>query len=127
MSKLWPLFAILFAAWIYLFATQFVYAHEWYSSASDPVFNSNCCGGHDCAPVDPAWVSEVQGGYQLTMTLDETRTVNPGSRAPISAFIPINRVQSPPKAEHTYYACIYSADRKAPREGVICFDAAPTM
>jgi hypothetical protein len=80
MSKLWPLFVLLLAAWMYLFETQFARAHDWYSSTADPVFQSNCCGGHDCAPVDPAWVSEVSEGYRLTMTANQARTVNPAAQ-----------------------------------------------
>jgi len=40
------------AAWIFL-------AHDWYSSTADPVYQSRCCGGHDCAPVKPkarSWI-----------------------------------------------------------------------
>ncbi len=127
MDKLWPMFVVLVAAWLYLLSTQFVLAHDWYSSTSDPVYQSNCCGGHDCAPVDPAWVSEVGEGYRLTMTADQARTVNPEAQSPVDAVIPWSRIQSPPKAEHEFYACIYDRDRTAPRHGVICFFATPTM
>jgi hypothetical protein len=36
-------------------------------------------------------------------------------------------VQSPPNADHPFYACIYDHDRARPRAGVICFFATPTM
>jgi hypothetical protein len=127
MAKFWPLFVLLVAAWIYLFGTQFVQAHDWYSSTADPVYQSNCCGGHDCAPVDPAWVSEVSEGYRLTMTADQARTVNPQAQSPVDAVIPWSRIQSPPKADHLFYACIYDRDRTPPRRGVICFFATPVM
>lgn len=102
-------------------------AHDWYSSTSDPVFQSNCCGGHDCAPVDSSWVSETRDGYRLTMTVDQARTVNPMASVPVDAVVPWSRIQSPPQAEHQFYACIYDRDRSAPRFGVICFFATPTM
>jgi hypothetical protein len=127
MDKLRPIFVVLVVAWLYLFSSQFVLAHDWYSSTSDPVYQSNCCGGHDCAPVDPAWVSEQREGYRLTMTLDQARTVNPSAQAPVDAVVPWSRIQSPPNADHMYYACIYERDRGAPRHGVICFFATPTM
>jgi hypothetical protein len=127
MTKLWPLFALLLAAWIFLVGTQFALAHDWYSSTSDPVYQSSCCGGHDCAPVDPAWVSEVSEGYRLTMTADQARSVNPAAQAAVDAVIPWSRIQSPPKADHLFYACIYDRDRAPPRNGVICFFATPVM
>lgn len=102
-------------------------AHDWYSSTSDPVYQSSCCGGNDCAPLDSAWVAEEKGGFRLKMNLEQTRTVNPNASVPIDAFIPMNRVQSPPKSDAEYYACVYDHDRDTPREGVICFFATPTM
>lgn len=104
-----------------------VQAHEWYSNRGDPIYGGGCCGGSDCAPVDPAWVSEVPEGYRLRMSIDQAMTVNPNASAPVDAIIPWNRVQSPPKADHLFYACIYPHDRGRPRSGVICFFATPTM
>jgi hypothetical protein len=127
MTKLWSLFVLLLAAWMYLFGTQFALAHDWYSSTADPVYQSSCCGGHDCAPVDPSWVSETREGYRLTMTADQARTVNPQAQSPVDAVIPWSRIQSPPNADHLFYACIYDRDRAAPRHGVICFFATPVM
>ncbi len=127
MRKLWPLLALSLSGWIFPVAMPLGNAHEWYSSTADPVYQSSCCGGHDCAPVDSAWVSEVQQGYRLTMTLDQARSVNPAAQAPVDAVVPWSRVQSPPNADHQFYACIYDRDRTAPRQGVICFFATPTM
>lgn len=45
MSKLWLVFVLLLAAWVYLFGTQFAQAHDWYNSTVDPVYQSNYCGG----------------------------------------------------------------------------------
>src|SRR5690348_1421085 len=69
-------------------------SHDWYGSTNDPVFQSNCCGGHDCAPVDPGWISETKEGFHLAMTLEQARTVNPATQFPVDAIIPWNRVQS---------------------------------
>jgi hypothetical protein len=127
MDKLWPVCGVLLLAGLYFFSTQFVLAHDWYSSTSDPVYQSSCCGGHDCAPVDSAWVSEEREGYRLTMTLDQARTVNPSAQSPVDAIVPWSRIQSPPHADHEFYACIYDRDRAPPRNGVICFFATPVM
>ena len=127
MDKLWPVCGVLLVAGPYIFSTQFVLAHDWYSSTSDPVYQSSCCGGHDCAPVDSAWVSEEREGYRLTMTLDQARTVNPSAQSPVDAIVPWSRIQSPPHADHEFYACIYDRDRAPPRKGVICFFATPVM
>jgi hypothetical protein len=116
MDKLWPMFVVLVATWHYLLSTQFVLAHDWYGSTSDPVYQSNCCGGHDCAPVDPAWVSEVSEGYRLTMTADQARTVNPSAAFPVDAVIPWSRIQSPPKAEHEFM--LVSMTEIAPRRAM---------
>jgi hypothetical protein len=104
------------------------YAHDWYSSTSDPVTKDSCCGGDDCAPVDPEWVTETQYGYMLQMTLEQSRTVNKKSKAPVYAIIPWSRVQAPPKADHLFYACIWENNRKVESgSGVICFFASPLM
>lgn len=124
--KLWPLYALIIAAHLTL-SGKVVLGHSWYGTMSDPVYQSNCCGGHDCAPVDPEWVSVEGDGYRLRMTLDQARTVNPSTTAPVDAFIPGKRVQSPPDGKHLFYACIYDSDRAEPRNGVICFFATPTM
>lgn len=103
-------------------------AHDWYSSSSDPIYQSSCCGGHDCAPIDSEWVTPDAKGYRLRMTIEQARTVNPSAQAPVDAVVPWSRVQSPPKAvDKQFYACIYDRDRAPPRNGVICFFATPTM
>lgn len=106
---------------------QRVKAHEWYSRSSDPVYQSSCCGGHDCAPINSEWVSQVPEGYHIRMSIEQTKTINPAAEAPVNAIVPWARVQSPPTSEHEFYACIYDRDRAAPRHGVICFFATPTM
>lgn len=126
--RLWPIYALLIGAWVFLLShIQPAHSHDWYSSTSDPEYQSSCCGGHDCAPVNPEWVSEVAEGYRLTMTAEQAKTVNPSASEPVDAVIPWSRVQSPPTAEHPFYACVYDHDRAAPRNGVICFFATPTM
>lgn len=102
-------------------------AHDWYSSTQDPVFQSSCCGGHDCAPISPEFITIEGDGYRVRMTAEESRTVNKNSSQPVDAFVPGSRVQTPPNGEHAFYACIYDTDRAAPRKGVICFFATPTM
>lgn len=125
-----PLYVLIAAATLYLSWVTLTpaRAHDWYSSTADPVYQSGCCGGHDCAPVDPAWISEVSEGYRITMTVEQAMTVNPNAKAPVDAIVPWSRVQSPPKpVKEQFFACIYEQDRTAPRHGVICFFATPTM
>lgn len=86
---------------------------------TDPAFNNNCCGGHDCAIVPTDWVREVQSGFHLVMTLDQAKTVNPSAVLPVSALVPYIRVQ--PSWDGDYRACIFPKDRSNPRGGVICF------
>lgn len=116
------------AAGLALFASQ-AQGHDWYGSTSDPMFQSNCCGGHDCAPVDPSFVSETKDGFHLLMTLERARTINPSTQFPVDVVIPWARVQTPPNAGRgeAFHACIYDTDRTEPRKGVICFFATPTM
>lgn len=125
--KLWPIFVLLAAAWVYLLTLIPAHAHDWYSSAKDPIYSSSCCGGHDCAPINAEWVREVPEGYRVTMTTEQAQTINPSAAAPVDAVVPWSRVQSPPKADHLFYACIYDRDRTLPRRGVICFFATPMM
>lgn len=120
MSKLWSIIFLISMSNASL-------AHEWYSTAKDPAYSSNCCGGHDCAPINPEWVDVEGDGYRVRMTTEQSRTINPASSAPVDAFVPGNRVQSPPKGDHPFYACVYDQDRGPPRHGVICFFATPTM
>ncbi|TMJ35180.1 MAG: helix-turn-helix domain-containing protein [Alphaproteobacteria bacterium] len=127
MNRLCALCASLATVCFSFVGSHAVLAHDWYSSTADPVYQSNCCGGHDCAPVDSEWVSEVAEGYRLKMTIDQARTVNPAAETPVDAVVPWSRIQSPPTATHAFYACIYDRDRAAPRYGVICFFATPTM
>jgi hypothetical protein len=84
--KLWyfPFVAAMLA--LMAFCARQGHAHDWYSSTSDPVYQSSCCGGHDCAPVDPAWVSDTAEGYRLRMTIEQAKTVNPSADAPVDAI-----------------------------------------
>lgn len=103
-------------------------AHDWYSAAQDPVYSSDCCGGHDCAPLNAEWVKVEGDGYRVRMTVEQSRTINPSSTEPVNAFVPGERVQSPPEhSDKPFYACVYDKDRGPPRHGIICFFATPTM
>lgn len=121
-----PWWVLLIIAWVCLLIADRAMAHDWYSSTSDPVTKSSCCGGSDCAPIDTAWVSPAADGVRLRMSISEARTVNPNATAPIDAVIPWSRIQIPPKAEHEFYACIRPTSRVAPEYGVICFFAKPS-
>ena len=129
----WCLYwSLLIIAYIVIssFVVKSAQSHSWYGGTNDPVYNSGCCGGSDCAPVDPGWVYDHPQGFRLVMTLEQAKTVNPSATAPVDAIIPWNRVQNPPHGhagESQFQACIYPTDRSAPRGGVICFFATPTM
>lgn len=103
-------------------------AHEWFNYTQDPVTQDKCCGGDDCAAVNPEWVTETEFGYLLQMTLEQSRTVNKTSKLPVYAIIPWSRVQSPPNSDHSFYACIWEQNREPKSgNGVICFFASPSM
>jgi hypothetical protein len=108
---------------------DYAQAHDWYTSTHDPVLNYGCCGGHDCAPIDPGWVTETKDGYHIQMTVAQAMTVNPDTRLPIDTVVPWARVQTPPNAGRgeAFHACIRPTDRSPPEYGVICFFATPTM
>lgn len=117
--------AIVIAALVALFMTvNLAFAHSWYSGTRDPTDGYGCCGGHDCAVLDPRWVFPVDGGVRVVMTLEQARTVNPLTVAPVDAFVPDARIQRSP--DYDFHACIYDSNRGAPRNGVICFWAAST-
>jgi hypothetical protein len=100
---------------------QFADAHSWYSGTKDPLTGSNCCGGSDCSPIPASWVKYERDGFRLTLTLDQVRAVNPFATLPVDAFIPPERVQHSP--DMNFHVCLYTANRNAPRKGVICFFA----
>src|SRR5262245_26444314 len=86
MSRFWPLYALLAAAWAVILFTyaapsraqalgDHAAGHDWYQEQRDPQFSqSNCCR-NDCAEVDPEWVTMVPGGYRLTMTAEQASRV----------------------------------------------------
>lgn len=94
-------------------------AHGPYVGKTDPAFNNNCCGGHDCAMIPSEWVREIQDGFHLLMTVDQAKTVNPSAVMPVAALVPYARVQ--PSWDGNYHGCIFPKDRSQPRGGVICF------
>jgi hypothetical protein len=94
-------------------------SHEFYSSTRDPVSNSNCCGGNDCASIPPGWVTQDRDGFHIVLTLEQSKKVNPKSQLPIDAFVPWSRIQRSP--DFDVHLCIYQSDREPPNRGVICF------
>ena len=99
-------------------------AHEWYA-------RTNCCNGKDCAPVplDAGWVVLEEHGYQITLTLEQAKLVNPDSSVPINAFIPWRdvRVKSPPalRPGETYGETIYHLCIAANSNNVRCLFVVP--
>jgi hypothetical protein len=108
----------------YLGASLPAHAHDWYSGTKDPVSGYGCCGGSDCAIIDPRWVHAVEGGVRIVMTAEQAASINPSTTRPIDAFVPEARIQRSP--DYDSHACVYQSDRGAPRYGVICFWAAGT-
>lgn len=99
-------------------------AHSWYS-------RTHCCSGNDCAPVplDSAWVTIEEHGYQVTLTKEQAKLVNPDAEVAIDIFIPWNntRIKVPPVllpgesyGSNIYHLCI------PPRyNGVYCLFVVP--
>ena len=128
--KHYALIAIVVTAMLVL--AEMAQAHDWYSSTRDPVTTSGCCGGNDCAPVplDADWVQPVKDGFHVVMTLEQSKKINPYSVAPIDAFVPWSRVQSPPAGisgpPALYHVCI-SAVQRSVRGGIYCLFAVPSL
>lgn len=101
-------------------------AHEWYSEKRDPLYpRQSCCGGMDCAQlqIEPGVLSAEADGYRVRLTLEQSRRINPWSKAPIDALIVWERVQ--PSEDGNYHICIMSNHRDNARQGVYCFFAPP--
>lgn len=101
-------------------------AHSWYSEKVDPVFKNACCGGTDCAKLDivPGVLQAVPEGYRITLTLEQTRKINPWSMFPLDAVIAWERVQ--PSEDGNYHLCIAPTMRNDSKQGVFCFFAPPS-
>ena len=92
-------------------------AHGPFAGKVDPAYNSNCCGGSDCATIPADWVDEVEYGFRISMSVDQAKTINPLAALPVEAVVPHLRVQW----DSDYHGCIFPKDRSQPRGGVICF------
>ena len=107
-----------------LLIAEMARAHAWYT-------RTNCCNGNDCAPVplDAGWVVMEEHGYQITLSLEQAKLVNPDATIPIDVFIPWRdyRIKSPPvlKAGETYGAAIYHLCIPAYSNGVYCLFVVP--
>jgi hypothetical protein len=94
------------------------YSHEWYTGKKDPKTLNSCCGGHDCSAIPQEWITEVEGGVRIRMTLQQAQQVNPAAVSPVDAFVPEERIQQSPDLD--WHACVYQNNRTAPTFGVIC-------
>lgn len=108
------------------------HAHDWYTGTRDPVTQSGCCGGHDCAavPLDADWIRPVAEGLRVVMTLEQSKQVNPYSQSPVDTVVPWSRVQSPPADASgppaIYHVCI-AAYQRIQNGGVYCLFAVPSL
>lgn len=99
-------------------------AHSWYS-------RTNCCSGNDCAevPLDAGWVAMEEHGYQITLTLEQAKLVNPNATVARSVFIPWHntRIKVPPvlRPGETYGPAIYHLCIPANSNGVYCLFVVP--
>lgn len=107
--------AAAFIAW----AAAPAHAHEWYSRRSDPVYNNGCCGGPDCDVFDGSLIEAEADGYHIRLTVAQAKKVNEYTQLPIDALVPWPRIQD--SEDGNWHLCIFSVDRTAPRNGVICF------
>lgn len=101
------------------------HAHEWYAQRSDPVFSNGCCGGSDCREFDGALIEAEEGGYRIRLTVAQAQEVNRNTLLPIDALVPWSRIQD--SQDGNFHLCIFLSDRSAPRDGVICLFAPPSM
>lgn len=99
-------------------------AHSWYS-------RTNCCSGNDCAgvPLDSSWVVQEEHGYQITLTLEQAKLVNPYASVPRNVFIPWHntRIKVPPPLlpGETYGPNVYHLCIPANSNGVYCLFVVP--
>jgi hypothetical protein len=119
-----PFLLIAIAVTALLVLTETASAHSWYT-------RTNCCNGNDCAevPADAGWVVMERHGYQITLTLEQAKLVNPEATVPINAFIPWRdgRIKVPPvlKPGETYGGTIYHLCIAAHANSVRCLFVVP--
>lgn len=124
-------------------------AHEPYTGKTDPIYRRDgtlwtqaqssvkpfhpqyqgCCSGSDCAPI-PGHVAAhaltrmEDGGWHVTLTLEESRLINAFSMYPINAPVPAARVQQ--SFDGQFHICIWEQLRQPGQNGgIICFWAPP--
>lgn len=81
MSKLWPLYLILGAAWVFLLTRiEPAHSHEWFSGKYNPGTNERCCDLQDCRVIgDEDWWTE---GGKIFVKWSDGRTYSmPASQA----------------------------------------------
>lgn len=121
--------ALMLAAMAMLAAAP-AHAHAWYSQRQDPVYNNGCCGGSDCRELNGRLIKEKvleaeESGYRIRLTLLQSRLINNYSALPIDALVTWDRIQE--SEDNKFHLCIFNVDRTAPRNGVICLFAPPSM
>lgn len=101
------------------------WSHSWYSEKMDPVYRTACCGGKDCATwaIQPGEISAEANGLRVRLSLERSRTINPGSQYPIDALVIWDRVQ--PSEDGNWHLCVMSAYRADDRGGIYCLFAPP--
>lgn len=119
MNRAVPLIAVaIFFAW-----WSTAYSHEWYSKRMDPVRQTPCCGGSDCAKlkIDPGVLEATDEGYRVRMTLEQARRINPQRIAPVDTVVPWERIQL--SEDGNYHICIPSYEVPAMPADFYCFFA----
>jgi hypothetical protein len=119
----WVLFPALASA-AFLFAAS-ANAHDVYTALIDPVTKGRCCGGNDCAPLPAGAVHWAPGGVRITLTAGQAKAINKYTSLPVDAFVAAERLL--PSPDGSWHACIHHSDRQAPREGILCALAPPSI
>lgn len=96
-------------------------AHDWYSTETDPVTFSRCCGNHDCAPlkIEPGMIEAVEEGYRLRLSVEQAKAINPNRTQRVDTIVEWDRIQ--PSPDGNWHVCLPNYYLPAMRGDFYCF------
>lgn len=114
-----------FLAALSLACATAAHAHSWYSDRMDPKFRNNCCGGHDCAPLDTKFITITKDGLvHVSIPAEAVRAINPVRREAFEAVIDPERIQT--SEDGQWHICIMGHDVPSDtRNGYFCIFSPP--
>lgn len=96
-------------------------AHDWYSTETDPVTFSRCCGNQDCAPlkIEPGMIEAVEEGYRLRLSVEQAKAINPNRTQRVDTIVEWDRIQ--PSPDGNWHVCLPNYYLPAMRGDFYCF------